>query len=119
GFVIREINRINVLIGKNNCGKSNILSALQLLKQIRAPVQGFSPWNPLVDSYNQSGKAVVVTACIPTDAILRPADLQTDMLRNARGKFSDILDVRWNTQSGRIEGTHPFNALSLTELQTV
>lgn len=118
GFVIEDLRQINVFIGKNNSGKSNILRAIRLLKRITKPemYQGESRegidglgLKSDIDSHQQNGLPPSATVGIPKNVL---GDADDPGLANWRKASSDYLTVRWNTGSGELD--HP---LPLDDLQ--
>ena len=116
GFVIRDLRKINVFIGKNNSGKSNILRAIRMLKRIKSPqmplaeTQGYEKGlglKPSIDSHNRSGSAPCVTLCVLFDAVLHGDP------RAVRREYDlpETLTIRWNTQTGEAEGCKALDEL--------
>lgn len=103
GFVIRDVRKINVFIGKNNSGKSNILRAIRLLRRITSPRmhQGEETGHhdslglkPEIDGYRQNGEPPHATAVLCLDNLLEGKRKYLDLVA------VDRLLVSWNTANG-------------------
>src|SRR4051812_16295162 len=61
GFVIRNPSKINVIIGKNNCGKSNVLRAISLLRQVRSRHTKLQGVEDALDGHQQKPTQQIAT----------------------------------------------------------
>jgi predicted ATP-dependent endonuclease of OLD family len=52
GIFLKDLNKINLLIGKNNCGKSNVLKFLKILTEIKYATGSYP--NTLENQHNES-----------------------------------------------------------------
>lgn len=115
GFVLRDLKKVNVFIGKNNCGKSNVLRAINVLRQVNSPSVPLKTLGPVVDGHRQQDTPPVVTAVLPAESLLQ---MTVPRLREEyKQKMGAAVWVRWNIRTGRIDGPHPFEALDLSWLQ--
>src|SRR5258708_25280932 len=90
GFVVGDIKKVNVFIGKNNSGKSNVLRAISQLRRLQVGdrVKGI---DPLEDHHRRRPIPPSLTVRIPTETFLHPAinkiDLRSlDRYRRALGE---------------------------------
>lgn len=121
GFVVDEIGKINVFIGKNNSGKSNVLRAIRMLRRIKSPKMpqgnkaGYEAGlglSPEIDSHKRTGTP-------PTAAILFPPGqlAQTDeMLGRRLSGLRRLWEVRWNTATGECDVAPLFQDLDDKDL---
>lgn len=118
GFVIRDIKRINIFIGKNNCGKSNILRAIELLRQVKTPTTAFKNLDPMVDSHRRNAVPASIFVLIPTATLFDENKYQVDYRFKAdcRQRLADTLAIRWNNRSAIVEEPHPFATFQEGEL---
>ena len=129
GFVVDHIGKINVFIGKNNSGKSNILRAIRLLKRITQPKmpQSERSGSPQglglkreIDSHQQKGTAPSVTVDLPLEAFACDDEAWVPILRD--GFESTFLRTRWNSESGLVEltaGVHGLGDKTLVRLHRI
>lgn len=121
GFVVEGLKRINVFIGKNNSGKSNILRTIRLLKCVNSPrmSQGRSSerthglgLDPNVDSHDGKGTAPSIVACVSAATLIG----ENEYLRRTCDIFGEAFRIRWNTSSGAIESHTSLEDLSGRDL---
>ena len=103
GFVVDHIGKINIFIGKNNSGKSNIIRAIRLLRRVTKPKMpqgekgGYDAGlclKPEIDSHGRRGTPPSVTVDLPqgqatpSDRIAktRGVDLRRCLAALLRGK---------------------------------
>ncbi len=117
GFVIDGLRKINIFIGKNNSGKSNILRAIRLLRCVKTAAMGQGEGGlclkPEIDSHDQARSPVSMIAMLPLEGIARSNDR---FVRNWEEKLGDFVHVRWNSKSGAVEECKNLVALSDGEL---
>ncbi len=119
GFVVEDMRKINVFIGKNNSGKSNILRAIRLLKRITKPQmrqdigQDGLCLRPDIDSHRRNGLPPSVTVHLPPDSVIDANDRLFDRSRQALG---DYLTVRWNTANGALDQPSSLDGLGDNDL---
>lgn len=101
GFVIRDLQKITVFIGKNNCGKSNILRAVRLLKRVTSARMPQGDANraglgltPEIDSYRRNGAPPTAIVVLPSEHLVQNQAVHP-RLREGRP-----LVIRWNTGTG-------------------
>ena len=73
GFVLHNLKKVNVFIGKNNAGKSNILCAINLIGQVKGDKDDFTGLDWVVDGHRQQEVPISVTAIIPAEAVFSPS----------------------------------------------
>lgn len=104
GFVLDSLSKINILIGKNNSGKSNVFRAISLLhklREARMPQRGNSDRRGCfdlvreIDSYQQKGAPPSATIILPLDNLLGE-DRRFEAIKEQVQRFQ----VRWNTETG-------------------
>lgn len=114
GFFLEHLGKINVFIGKNNSGKSNILRAIRLLKKTNQPKMPQSGQSGLnlngkIDSHNQKGSAPSVIVGFPLEDLVGEDQALVPILREALEATS--LQTRWNSETGAVERTGGVDAL--------
>lgn len=109
GFFVDDLRQINVFIGKNNSGKSNILRAVRLLKRLETPSMQQSDLGltPEIDSHRQDGRSVSVTLFVALERILE----QNQAAIAFRDHLPATLDIRWNTISGQVEACEKLDSM--------
>jgi hypothetical protein len=115
GFVLRDVKKVNVFIGKNNSGKSNILRAINVLRQVNTAVPSFKALDWLVDGHRQQEVPFVASAVLPANLLLEKVPPR--LLREYQQKAGDTVTIRWNLRTGFIDGPHPFDVMDLAWLQ--
>jgi hypothetical protein len=111
GFILKHPKRINVIIGKNNSGKSNIIRAMCLLLQVKGASVSLQQFSPSLDGHRQQTLPVIVTSIVPIDHVFPSQASQ--LISQYREKIGNEVSVRWNLQTGKIDGSHPFAAFAL------
>src|SRR5687768_7349089 len=93
GFIIKNLKRVNVFIGKNNCGKSNVLRTIELLRQVKGASHSIKNWDATIDSHRQDGRTPVVTACVPVDGLFKQEDLdRSQVVREGRKALGETFE---------------------------
>ncbi len=120
GFVFDKIGQVNVVIGKNNNGKSNVLRAIAVLREV-AKGSYPSSLERFQDHYRQSETPASAIVLLSTDEVLKPADpnLSPNALAQYRSKLRDTVLVRWQPGTQTVQGEHPFAAFSKQELTQI
>jgi AAA15 family ATPase/GTPase len=70
GFVLNDIKRVNVLIGKNNTGKSNVLRAIRILKTMALPHANLA-WDKQVDSHRRKDDELSAIVIVPAESVFK------------------------------------------------
>lgn len=105
GFIVEDIKKINVFIGKNNSGKSNILRAIRALRGIKKPAmpQGKSTdyrgglgLIPEIDSYERNGAPPTAIVVLVPEELVQSDEALRKRVREAGG-----LSIQWNTGTGQ------------------
>lgn len=101
GFILEDIKKINVLIGTNNCGKSNILRALRLLRRIDRPSmpqeKGGLDLDLIIDSHGRDGRSPCVIVELPAESVIRQQGGWGNRFCRA---IAGRLRIKWNTKTG-------------------
>lgn len=119
GFVVEDMRKINVFIGKNNSGKSNILRAIRLLKRITMPKMPQAEQRdglglrPDIDSHRRNGLPPSVTVNVPQDSVIRANDRLSNRWRKA---LPNYLTVRWNSANGALDQLSSLDGLDNDDL---
>jgi putative ATP-dependent endonuclease of the OLD family len=119
GFLIEDIRKINVFIGKNNCGKSNVLRTLALLREINdvGHSHALKSFDSNVDTHRRSGQRPSITIIIPAASLFsHPGFSSTGLPEYYESKAGNNIKLRWNHGTGVIEGSHPFDVFSCSQL---
>lgn len=107
GFMVDKIAKINVFIGKNNSGKSNILRALRLLSHVASALGSSVPVDPRVDSHNRSGaRPKILVRMSPGSFVPRDSPF-----REAISKAVPYWDIQWDPQTGEEPDSPQIRAL--------
>ncbi len=115
GFIIIDMKKVNIFMGKNNSGKSNVLRAIRLLRQINAPTAQIKPWNPFVDGHDQKDDSLILTAVFSAEVFLHKLPDQLKAIY--RKTLGDAVEIRLNLRQGKIDGKHPFAMLDMNSLK--
>lgn len=108
GFFLDRISKLNVLIGKNNSGKSNVLRAIQLLGGVRPNEK--PKLDALIHGHRRNGKDPSVTVDVPLDSFIKDdndASLRTRLETIGKSSFR----ARWRIGTNQLEGDHPLAGL--------
>jgi predicted ATP-dependent endonuclease of OLD family len=109
GILIESPGKINLFIGKNNSGKSNVLNFLRLFSTYFADLQTF-PVNDLSNQYRRNGKSPEITVSIPADTFIK--DPQT-----VKARFKqNVLTAKFGIVNRKFIEPHPLAQLSDQEL---
>ena len=109
GIVIEDFGKINVLIGKNNSGKSNILRFIKLLsKSYSAGDPKFT--NVLENQFRRNDKSAELIVSIEKDSFLEGTTVDLNQLPEEK------LTFRIDLQTRRISGHSPLEKLNPRQL---
>lgn len=106
GVILRNLSKTNVLIGKNNAGKSNILRALQLLAAIKSSTANLG-LDPTRDGHKRNTTAPSATLLLDPNIIIKDPKVAAQYNLHSQ----DPILVRWNLSTGIVENRDPFTGL--------
>src|SRR5262245_12371550 len=81
GFVIRDPKRVNVLIGKNNAGKSNVVEALHALSRLKHGAAGESLFTSATDRHRRGESYPEAILPLPTHLLARGKNVDNEYIR--------------------------------------
>jgi putative ATP-dependent endonuclease of OLD family len=118
GFVVGNLSKINIFIGKNNCGKSNVLRAISLLRQVNSATPSFKTFVPLLDNHRRSSEAPVAIARVRLDDLLACAKdpVESHVRKQLAETVREEMEIRFNTQTGAILEPHPLAHAHMNQL---
>jgi putative ATP-dependent endonuclease of OLD family len=117
GFFLDGLKRVNVLIGKNNTGKSNVLLAIRLLSELEGVRLKGGRTNGLTDRHRRGGADTSVTVRVPVRALAVPdAGGSEQFLRRLERRVGSTVDVRWNAVTGQSVQVSQLESVPLDEL---
>lgn len=108
GGLVRDIGKVNVFIGKNNCGKSNVLRFLQFLS---ATARTFNEKPNLNLDRHKKGTGSD-KALLGVSVQLDNADLAEHLLRHCYQTPTPTLDIWMEYPNGSPVGTNPLEPLN-------
>lgn len=113
GFIVEHPKKINVFIGKNNCGKSNVLKGIALLKHVRNVNQAVKI-DEVSESHRRSKIAPSVTVIKPTEQLLANAvrTIPDGNVRELMNRLGKSIIIRWKLDGSGLDGPHPFASLN-------
>ena len=120
GFALDSPNRVNVLIGKNNTGKSNVLRAIQLLGRFENFQLNNKHLSPLTDNHRRSGQGPLVMVRVPFRQAFPPNDHWHEaLLQDFERKSGKSIDVQWEATTGRLVRATPLESLGVPNLKVL
>jgi len=119
GFLIRNPKRINVFIGKNNCGKSNILRGLQVLSRLSEPKGGRKGFDNVTDGHRKSGNNLTATAFVPSRALTDSKKIAEHDIGNIEALVGKLLEIHWDTFTGELLLCQQLSSLKWFELSRI
>jgi predicted ATPase len=116
GFIIRDPKKINVFIGKNNCGKSNVLRALAFISRLHGTNDGRRAFVHATDAYRQRDAHVTVTGHVELRPFLAERKVQPRNIEHSVTLVGERLEVCWDTFTGEFVRCEQLSSLDLREL---
>jgi putative ATP-dependent endonuclease of OLD family len=117
GFFIKRPKRCNVFIGRNNCGKSNVLNALDLISRLKTPI-GVSEFDPKLDANHKTKSNLAISAAFPCENALarQLPKVDTEWFQSKlKGRF----EVTWDLVDGSLLMCPQIDDLSDPDLRRV
>jgi len=109
GIVIEDFGKINVFIGKNNSGKSNILRFIKLFSESYSAGDPKFP-NALENQFRRNDKSAELIVSIEKDSFLDGTTVHPNQLPEEK------LTFRIDLQTRRMSGHSPLEKLNLQQL---
>jgi putative ATP-dependent endonuclease of OLD family len=109
GISIDHPTKINLFIGKNNSGKSNILSFFRLFSEHFNKLDSF-PSNELHNQYRRNGAHAIIAVSIKADSYIKDDLILKNHFEN------NTLDVKIDIIERKIIGNNPLGALEEADL---
>jgi putative ATP-dependent endonuclease of OLD family len=121
GFLIDELKKVNVFIGKNNCGKSNVLRAVSILRHLRGPGIQLPGYAPLNDEHRRNGAYPSAIVRVPSSAVFVDDARKPDplFLKQYLRELGDNINIRWRVKEGVVEEPHPFQDLQIGPIRVL
>jgi putative ATP-dependent endonuclease of the OLD family len=94
GFVIEHPSKVNVFIGKNNAGKSNILRAVQFIAEQSRQAWNLAGFDPIRDGHRATNKNPIVTVFVSLKAIFRGKSNYSELIN----RYEPVLGARIHTK---------------------
>ena len=98
GFLLTNLRKVNVLVGKNNAGKSNVLRAIHVLRQLNRS-DGGNAFPAVTDRHQRRDVPVEAKVVIPLGPLIPEDHLQSHTGGEILGRTGPSITVHWNTTS--------------------
>lgn len=111
GFVLRRIKEVNVFIGKNNSGKSNLLRAIDVLRTASCR-RGSLKLDAHLDKHRHGQGPIVAIAVVPSAFVFH--GVGSNALYESL--VGPAVEIRWDVESNVLVEPYPLDALSIPQL---
>jgi hypothetical protein len=120
GFVLRDLKKVNVFIGKNNSGKSNVIRSIGLLSRLKKPGDRIGPLDEKVDVRGGAAAQPAAATVIPTDAVFSANEFRVHPeFRRLRAKLGGQMMVKWSPGTQAVLPPHPLDVFEIGELASM
>jgi putative ATP-dependent endonuclease of the OLD family len=117
GFFISDVKKVNIFIGKNNSGKSNILRAIQLLSRLKGTNAPADLISQLTDTHRRSAAPLTAVATVPINVAIPPDKLVPKTMKEVVKTLGSNIEVRWNMANGEALDVEKLRTLHITMLR--
>lgn len=116
GFLLTKPRKVNILVGKNNSGKSNVLRAIHAFRELHQPNFGRKLFAS-VDKHRRGDTPVDAVVVLPLEPLIpaqhKGSQTVSDIFKSAGTKVT----VRWDTSSGELVSAPELEGITLGHLR--